>query len=241
MTAMIMVKISIPVPKLPVIASATGILYINTHIYNIFFIHMNAADKATFRYMIDPGIVHKHDDIQEETPLDTADVEFYKERIKDLTAHLLEDGSTDDSLNKQFNDYTKACIAYLRTSDVHDAFQEKYKNMVSEPSIGKHPGIDAIYNDQLVCRPPRAKSIKDFVIVKTKQSPTSFPTEETFDAHDSRFKNKRLGTKENIDIVYGKNKKVVEENQGKIHQKEKKGKEKKGKEKKDKKTQKKDS
>jgi len=198
---------------------------------------MNAADKATLRYMIDPGIVHKHDDIQEETPLNVMDVEFYKERIKDLTAHLLEDGSTDDSLNKQFNDYTRACIAYLHTSDVHDAFQEKYKNMASEPSIGKHPGIDAVYNDQLVCRPPKAKSIKDFVIVKTKHSPTSFPIEESFDAHDSRFKDKRLGKKENIDIIYGENKKLVEETKGKIHQK----KEKRRKEKKDQKARKKDA
>jgi hypothetical protein len=183
---------------------------------------MNAADKATLRYMIDPCIVHKHDDIPEETPLSTTDIEFYKERIKDLTAHLLEDGSTDDSLNKQFNDYIKACIAYLHTSDIHDAFQEKYKTMASEPSIGTHTVIDAVYNDQLVCRTPIAKTIKDFVIIKTKQSPTTFPTKETFDAHDSRFKDKRLGKKDNIDIIYGENKKMVEETQEKIHQRKEK-------------------
>ena len=202
---------------------------------------MNAADRATLRYMIDPGVVHKHDDTGQETPLDKTDIEFYKERIKDLTSHLLDEGSTDDSLSKQFNDYAKACIAYLHTSDVHDAFQEKYKNMVSDPSACKRPVVDALHNDQLICRPPRAKSMRDFVIVKTKQSPTSFPTEDTFDARDSRLKDKRLGKKENIDIIYGKNQKLVEETKGKVHQKEERRKEKRRKEKKDQKARKKDA
>ena len=192
------------------------------------FIIMNAADKATLRFMIDPTIIEKHKDAKEEKPLAKEDIDFYKERIKDLTEHLLEHGETDDSLNKQFNDYVKACISYLHTCDVNDTFQEKYTGLVHQPrSTSKDKEEAAVCNDRLVCRPPKGMSIKDFVIVKNKPAPTSFPSEELFDAHDSRFKDKRIKKKENIGIIYGKNEKVVKDNKGNLHKKkEKKTKEK---------------
>ena len=180
---------------------------------------MNIADRATLRYMIDPNVIQKHDDIKDDESLDREDIDFYKERIKDLTEHLLEHGSPDDSLTTQFNDYVKACISYLHTSDVNETFQEKYTGFVYNPSIGNIE--DVVCNDRLVCRPPKGRSIKDFVIVKNKPSPTSFPSEELFDAHNSRFKNKRIDKKENVDIIYGENKKMVAETKEKVHKKEK--------------------
>ena len=99
-------------------------------------------------------------------------------------------------------------------------FRKNTTGFVYKPSIGNIE--DVVCNDRLVCRPPKGRSIKDFVIVKNKPSPTSFPSEELFDAHDSRFKNKRIDKKENVDIIYGENKKMVGEPKEKIHKRKEK-------------------
>jgi hypothetical protein len=170
---------------------------------------MNAADRATLRYMCDPGVAHKQADTQEDVPLAKEDMEFYKERIVDMTEHMLGGGTTDDLMASQFHDYVKACVSYLRMEDVNDAYQEKYVNdasaeQVPESRVSTPPdGATAQADDLLVKKCAKPKSLRDFVVVANKPPPTPFPKEQRFDVHDSRHRGKRIHKKDNIDIVYG--------------------------------------
>ena len=175
---------------------------------------MNAADRATLRYMCDPDVAYKQANTKDDIPLDRKDIEFYKERIVDITEHMLDDGSTDDLMKSQFNDYVKACISYLRMEDLNDAYQEKYASEATDSSQSTSPQVIELLatdeinsaNSLLINQYRKPKSLKDFVIVTNKPPPTPFPHEEHFDAHDSRHKNKRLSKKDNVDIIYGKKK-----------------------------------
>jgi len=170
---------------------------------------MNAADRATLRYMCDPGVAHKRADTQEDVPLAKEEMEFYRERIVDITKHMLGGGTTDDLMASQFSDYVKACVSYLRMEDVNDAYQEKYANDASAKQVPEShasappDGVTTQADDLLVAKSRKPKSLRNFVVVSNKPPPTPFPEAQRFDVHDSRHREKRIRKKDNLDIVYG--------------------------------------
>ncbi len=70
--------------------------------------------------------------------------EFYKERILDLTTHLLNGYDIKDpAMEEEFNNYINACVHYFYKVDFNDAFQrehiekEKLETILEEP-VEKH-------------------------------------------------------------------------------------------------------
>ena len=82
-------------------------------------------------YLMNPVMYHKWTTNTEtkDKSTYTNDLKFYKKRIIQLTKDMLKGESVSNPLDKAFKDYTRSCIAYLKSLDRKDILQEDYKEL----------------------------------------------------------------------------------------------------------------
>lgn len=103
--------------------------------------------------------------------------EFYKERILDLTKHLLDYYDIQDNMMEtEFNNYINACVDYFYRTDFNDAFQKEHKEKL-----------------ETILEEPIEKEINIFTkMMPRKKINIPFPIQKIFDERDEELKEKRL-------------------------------------------------
>lgn len=79
------------------------------------------------------------------------DLKFYKKRIIQLTKDKFKGISLNNQLDKAFIDYTKSCIAYIKSLDKQDIIQEDYKELdLQENNCTNNSILDIDPNEELI-------------------------------------------------------------------------------------------
>ncbi len=104
--------------------------------------------------------------------------ELYKERILDLTTHLLNQYQINDNMmENEFDNYVNACMNYFYRMDLKDKYQKQHKEEKLEPILEE----------------PEEKEINIFTkMMPRKKINIPFPVQKIFDESDEELKNKRL-------------------------------------------------
>lgn len=124
----------------------------------------------TIQYLIKPSI-------KEKIKPKKIDYEFYKERIIDLTNHLLNNYDINDKMMEtEFNNYLNACVNYFYRMDLKDTYQKEHKERL-EPILEE----------------PIEKEINIYTkMMPRKKINMPFPIQKIFDETNEELKNKRL-------------------------------------------------
>ncbi len=103
--------------------------------------------------------------------------EFYKERILDLTTHLLNNYEMNDNkMENEFENYINACIDYFYRMDLKDRYQKEHKERL-----------------ETILEEPIEKEINIFTkMMPRKKINIPFPIQKIFNETDEELKNKRL-------------------------------------------------
>jgi hypothetical protein len=103
--------------------------------------------------------------------------EFYKERILDLTTHLLNQYQINDNMMEhEFDNYVNACMNYFYRMDLKDNYQKQHKEQL-----------------ETILEEPEEKEINIFTkMMPRKKINIPFPIQKIFDETDEELKNKRL-------------------------------------------------
>jgi len=168
--------------------------------------NINNIDKLTLQYLINPSIINKHTQ-KEENDLKLEfkeDKEFYRKRIFKLFKDMLNDKFENEILRDYYEEYISSLINYLKEVDTKDLLQEDYmdlslnkinnkklenKTLSENNSIifNKEKIIDKqIKMDKFVIRPQKEK--KEYLLPKTKD----------INLKDPRLRRKGIEKKENI-------------------------------------------
>jgi hypothetical protein len=104
--------------------------------------------------------------------------EFYKERILDLTTHLLNNYEINDPMmENEFDNYLYACMNYFYRMDLKDNYQKQHKEQKLETILEE----------------PEEKEINIFTkMMPRKKINIPFPIQKIFDETDEELKNKRI-------------------------------------------------
>jgi len=103
--------------------------------------------------------------------------ECYKERILDLTTHLLNHYEINDNMmENEFDNYVNACMNYFYRMDLKDNYQQQHKERL-----------------ETILEEPVEKEINIFTkMMPRKKINIPFPIQKIFDETDEELKNKRL-------------------------------------------------
>lgn len=104
--------------------------------------------------------------------------DFYKERILDLTTHLLNQYEIKDNMmENEFDNYVNACMNYFYRMDLKDNYQKQHKEEKLETILEE----------------PEEKEINIFTkMMPRKKINIPFPIQKIFDETDEELRNKRL-------------------------------------------------
>lgn len=104
--------------------------------------------------------------------------EFYKERILDLTTHLLNQYEIKDNMmENEFDNYVNACMNYFYRMDLKDNYQKQH----TEEKL------------ETILEEPEEKEINIFTkMMPRKKINIPFPIQKIFDETDEELRNKRL-------------------------------------------------
>ncbi len=104
--------------------------------------------------------------------------EIYKERIMDLTTHLLNQYEIKDNMMKnEFDNYVDACMNYFYRMDLKENYQKQHKEEKLETILEE----------------PEEKEINIFTkMMPRKKINIPFPIQKIFDETDEELKHKRL-------------------------------------------------
>lgn len=127
----------------------------------------------TIQYLIKSSIKEK---IKKESKQINKD--FYKERIMDLTEHLLNNYQLHDNMMEhEFDNYVNACIHYFYRMDLKDNYQKEHKENRLETILEE----------------PEEKEINIFTkMMPRKKINIPFPIQKIFDETDEELKKKRV-------------------------------------------------
>lgn len=126
------------------------------------------------------------------------DKKFYRKRIIQLTKDLFIKKSSSTDMQKNFDQYIKSCIEYLKTLDKHDILQEEYSEMdISNNLIKKEiEPIDEDYNSYIYKKQDKVIKMDDFVIVKKKPvEKQDNPKKKDINLKDPKLKTKGIKKK----------------------------------------------
>ena len=164
-------------------------------------ISLNTID---LEYLTNPLYVKKKTQMQ--TKSNKNEVSFYRKRIFKLTKDLLCDTYINANMDNAFQNYTKACIKYLKFKDQSEVIQEDYRNLKKKEETDTTSQTDNL--DHLMMRKitPLAKTIKDYIpikIHKPEKDPPFIPVSRKIDLTDVKYRTKGI-LKKNLPSTYGK-------------------------------------
>ena len=95
-----------------------------------------SLENKTLQYLMNPNqydrLVKKH---IEKTIIHNEDLDFYKDRIIQITKDIIDDKIKDKALSIYFSEYAKNVIGYFKFQDKYDIIQEEYKDIINDKNI----------------------------------------------------------------------------------------------------------
>jgi|TARA_Y100000992_G_scaffold292183_3_gene249435 uncharacterized membrane protein len=103
-------------------------------------------------YLMNPVMYDKwiSNDKNEDISIFNNDLKFYKKRILQLTKDKFKEIPLNNQSDKAFIDYTKSCIAYLKSLDKKDIIQEDYKELELLDEINDNDILDIDPNEVII-------------------------------------------------------------------------------------------
>lgn len=119
-------------------------------------------NKVTLECLVKPSVyknIQRNNNNEPDNKMDTTseinDMEFYKNRIIDLTTKLFDEKTENIGLKKAFNEYVNECIMHLYANDMTYTYQKEYDDI----SFGSETNIDLLFD---IC------GTNNFIIKKKK-------------------------------------------------------------------------
>ena len=153
-----------------------------------------SLENKTLEYLMNPNqydkIMKKHikDNIVNNDELD-----FYKERILQVTKDMLSGNTSNNTIHSYFLDYAQNLIGYFNFQDKYDYIQEEYKDIINDKNT-----IIELENDidKMMYENKKSITLDNFVKkIKKKKKPHNYPQQKKYNLKDPKLKVK--GVKNN--------------------------------------------
>lgn len=153
-----------------------------------------SLEHKTLEYLMNPNqydkLVKKHID---NTKINNEELDFYKERILQVTEDMLSGNTYDNTIHSYFLDYAKNLIGYFNFQDKYDLIQEEYKDIINDKNIILENEEDI---DKIMYENKKSITLDNFVKkIKKKKKPRNYPQQKKYDLKDPKLKVK--GVKNN--------------------------------------------
>jgi len=154
-----------------------------------------SANIYDLQFLTNPNLINKITN-DKMLCISPEDIKFYKKRIFMLTKNYLKGKKRDRDLDKIWQEYASACIAYFKFIDKAEVIQEDYKDYKAKKN---HIKIDknVIKNSNefmLNKKSPPAPRITDHINVKSTKIKTAkkiiIPQQRNINIKTDKFKNK---------------------------------------------------
>lgn len=153
-----------------------------------------SLEHKTLEYLMNPNqydkLMKKHID---STKLNDEELDFYKERILQVTEDMISGNTYDNTIHSHFLDYAKNLIGYFNFQDKYDLIQEEYKDIINDKNIILENEEDI---DKIMYENKKSITLDNFVKkIKKKKKPRNYPQQKKYDLKDPKLKVK--GVKNN--------------------------------------------
>ena len=95
-----------------------------------------SLENKTLEYLMNPNqydkIIKKH---IKDINVNNDELDFYKERILQVTQDMLSGNTNNNTIHSYFLDYVQNLIGYFNFQDKYDYIQEEYKDVINDKNI----------------------------------------------------------------------------------------------------------
>ena len=156
--------------------------------------NISSLEHKTLEYLMNPNqydkLMKKH---IENTTIDDKDLEFYKERILQVTEDMMCGNTYDNTIHSHFLNYVQNLIVYFNFQDKYDLIQEEYKDIISDKNTILEIDDDI---DKMMYENKKSITLDKFVKkIKKKKKPHNYPQQKKYNLKDPKLKVK--GVKNN--------------------------------------------
>ena len=153
-----------------------------------------SLEHKTLEYLMNPNqydkLIKKH---IENTTINDEELDFYKERILQVTKDMLSGNTSDNTIHSHFLNYAENLIGYFNFQDKYDLIQEEYKDIINDKNIILENDCDI---DKLMYENKKSITLDKFVKkIKKKKKPRNYPQQKNYNLKDPKLKVK--GVKNN--------------------------------------------
>ena len=153
-----------------------------------------SLEHKTLEYLMNPNqydkLMKKHID---STKLNDEELDFYKERILQVTKDMLSGNTNDNTIHSHFLNYAENLIGYFNFQDKYDLIQEEYKDIINDKNIILENDYDI---DKMMYENKKSITLDNFVRKKKKKKkPHNYPQQKIYNLKDPKLKVK--GVKNN--------------------------------------------
>jgi len=153
-------------------------------------------NKVTLECLVKPSVyknIQKNHNNEQDNKQDTTsavnDMEFYKNRIIDLTTKLFDEKTENIGLKKAFNEYVNECIMHLYANDMTYTYQKEYDDI----SFGSETNIDLLFDicgtNNFIIKKKEDTKLTNYVNKRKKNKQQStYPVTKEFNPKDDKFK-----------------------------------------------------
>tara|TARA_B100000902_G_C27276907_1_gene899339 strand:- start:201 stop:692 length:492 start_codon:yes stop_codon:yes gene_type:complete len=156
--------------------------------------NISSLENKTIEYLMNPyqydKLIKKH---TENINVNNDELDFYKERILQVTNDMLMGKIDHKPLHSFFLNYVQDVIGYLKFQDKYDFIQEEYKDIINDKNIILESEEDI---DTMMYENKKSITLDNFVKkIKKKKKKQNYPQQKNFNLKDPKLKGK--GVKKN--------------------------------------------
>jgi hypothetical protein len=149
--------------------------------------NITLLENKTLEYLMNPNqydrLMKKH---IENTNVNKEELDFYKERILQITNDMLVGKVENKAIHPYFLDYTQHLIGYFNFQDKYDIIQDEYKDIINDENIVLE-NDDNI--DRMMFENKKSITLDNFVKkIKRKKKKYNYPQQKNFNLKDPKLK-----------------------------------------------------
>ena len=158
-----------------------------------------SLENKTLEYLMNPyqydKIIKKHikNTNNNNNNINNDELDFYKERILQVTNDMLSGNISNNTIHSYFLDYAQNLISYFNFQDKYDYIQEEYKDVINDKNIILETDDEI---DKMMYEKKKSITLDNFVKkIKKKKKTHNYPQQKKFNLKDPKLKVK--GVKNN--------------------------------------------
>jgi len=155
-----------------------------------------SLENKTLEYLMNPNqydkIIKKH---IKNTNVNYDELDFYKERILQVTQDMLSGNTNNNTIHSYFLDYAQNLIGYFNFQDKYDYIQEEYKDIINDKNVIIEEEEDDDI-DKMMYENKKSITLDNFVKkIKKKKKPHNYPQQKKYNLKDPKLKVKGVKNK----------------------------------------------